>query len=123
VTKNENHIMFSPQQYERFIFSKKIKNITVLKENVQDLIDIEARQQFQNSNNIDFFSKYHNYQGIQNFLKSLEKEFPGNTETFVLGNTFEKRNVTGIKIFDQTTGNIFTKKNVWLSSLQHSREW
>jgi hypothetical protein len=115
--------MFSPQQYERFIFSKKIKNITVLKENVQDLIDIEARQQFQNSNNNDFFSKYHNYQGIQNFLKSLEKEFPGNTETFVLGNTFEKRNVTGIKIFDQTTGNIFTKKNVWLSSLQHSREW
>jgi hypothetical protein len=123
VTKNENHIMCSPQQYERFIFSKKIKNITVLKENVQDLIDIEARQQFQNSNNNDFFSKYHNYQGIQNFLKSLEKEFPGNTETFVLGNTFEKRNVTGIKIFDQTTGNIFTKKNVWLSSLQHSREW
>ena len=114
--------MVSPSQLttlQNFGFEK---NYQILNENVQELVEKELFSNYKNKNSNDFFTSYHRYDSIVEFLNTVHKEFPTNTQTFVLGQSFEKRNVMGIKLFEPSN-NQTAKKNVWFSALQHSREW
>lgn len=120
VPNQPNDILVSPLQVSKFESIFTSKNFRITNQNIQDSIDNEER--LINSKNNTFFTKYHRYQEIHNFIKGLEEKYPEHAKVFELGKTFENRPIYGLKAF-QDQKSIEKKGYIWVSSLQHAREW
>jgi murein tripeptide amidase MpaA len=116
VADSETHLLLSPSQYDQFVSNFPSKSLSILNENIQSNIDME--DSINSKNNTAFFTKYHRYIEIENFLKTLATQHPSMVQLFNLGKSYEGRDTVGIRF-----GTPGAKKNVWLSSHQHAREW
>lgn len=106
----------------------------VVIEDVQALIDAE-RAQIAAVNEADgggggggggglrgpgWFSTYHSYQEISQYIDTLIALRPDLATRFVAGQSLEGRDIFGIRITSPTGAN---KPGVYLHGLQHAREW
>ncbi|KAK6107079.1 Zinc carboxypeptidase family protein [Brugia pahangi] len=67
------------------------------------------------------FGDYHSYDTIISWLNEIEHFYPNIAKVFTIGQTFEGRNIKGIKI-----GNPIDKINkriIWIDAGIHAREW
>ncbi|XP_026060467.1 carboxypeptidase O-like [Carassius auratus] len=66
------------------------------------------------------YTKYHPMDEISTWMNQMERENPDVVSSMVYGQTYEKRNITLLKIgFKNTT----PKKAVWMDCGIHAREW
>lgn len=68
------------------------------------------------------WTNYHKLDEIYNWMKHLRKVYPDNVETFVVGETFEKRKILGLKISTALKKNL-NKSAVFIEGGIHAREW
>lgn len=68
-----------------------------------------------------WFTAYHSYADHLAFLKDLQSSFPGQSEIFTAGSSFQGRALTGIHIWG--SGGKGSKPAVVLHGTIHAREW
>ncbi|KAI0128689.1 zinc carboxypeptidase [Xylariales sp. AK1849] len=68
-----------------------------------------------------WFSAYHTYADHLTFLSDLQSAFPKNSEVFVAGQSYEKRNITGIHLWG--SGGKDSKPVIYYHATVHAREW
>ncbi|XP_077999125.1 carboxypeptidase A2-like [Glandiceps talaboti] len=99
--------------------------------NVQELIENQfrkgeaeqerVRRDTTGPNVHDFdYSVYHRYSELDQWVKNTVARFPGIAEEFILGKSYEKRVIRGIKIGKPSSE---SKEAMWIHSGIHSREW
>ncbi|XP_076040888.1 carboxypeptidase B-like [Oratosquilla oratoria] len=67
------------------------------------------------------WTKYHNFDDMNDYLKYLEQFYPDRVTLINIGQSFEKRNMTVIKITNGSDKK--GKKAIWLDGGMHAREW
>lgn len=66
------------------------------------------------------YTKYHTMDEISAWMNQMQRENPDVVSTMIYGQTYEKRNITLLKIgFSSTT----PKKAIWMDCGIHAREW
>lgn len=68
-----------------------------------------------------WFNAYHTYADHLQYLIDVQAAFPSNSEIFVVGQTFEKRNITGIHLWG--SGGSGSKPAIYYHATVHAREW
>jgi murein tripeptide amidase MpaA len=68
-----------------------------------------------------WFDAYHSYADHLSWLSSVQAAFPSNSEVFVVGQTYEKRNITGIHLWG--SGGKDSKPVIYYHATVHAREW
>lgn len=68
-----------------------------------------------------WFNSYHPYADHVQYWKDLNRAFPENSQYFVAGKSYEKRDIFGLKLFGNSTGT--TKPAIIWHSNVHAREW
>ena len=86
--------------------------------NLENLIEKEKKNL--NSNETNFFKKFHTYSEYEIWLNSIINLYPNLTEKISIGKSFENREIFGIKITKKTN---FKKSSIVITSGMHSREW
>ncbi|XP_064546531.1 zinc carboxypeptidase [Drosophila montana] len=112
------HIMVSPSESTRFQLLLKFFGISsqLLIDNVQKLIDDE---QISNRDSGTFgWKRYHELAEIEAWLDEILSTYPNVTEGFSIGQSYEGRNIRGIKISHGTD-----KPGIFIESNIHAREW
>ncbi|XP_056586185.1 carboxypeptidase O [Triplophysa dalaica] len=66
------------------------------------------------------YNKYHTMDEISTWMSQIERENPDVVSSFIYGQTYEKRNITLLKIGINSTT---PKKAVWIDCGIHAREW
>lgn len=67
-----------------------------------------------------WFDSYHAYADHVQYWKDLNAAFPNNSQYFVAGKSYEKRDVFGLKLYGNSTGD--KPAIIWHSNV-HAREW
>ncbi|KAF4122341.1 Zn pept [Geosmithia morbida] len=70
---------------------------------------------------ISYFDSYHDFESHLDFLDDLVAAFPGNSETFVAGQSVEDRPLKGIHLYG--AGGPGTKPAIVWHGTVHAREW
>ncbi|XP_069671096.1 carboxypeptidase B-like [Periplaneta americana] len=117
-------VMVSPEQQPNFLaFLSKIKvNYTVTFENVQELIDAEARYQetVPKSPRAISFTTYNRHSVINSYLESLASSYPNLVTLETIGQSYEGRDLVVIKI---SSGGSGTRPVILIDAGIHAREW
>lgn len=108
--------------------SALLKNFTVIQKNIQDVIDEETFRiqnsvsvQYTEDDPMQWFTQYHDYDSTMKWYESLAKKYENLVEFIPsIGETHEKRKIFAVKIGKKTGKD---KKVIWMTSLQHAREW
>ncbi|KAF5281424.1 hypothetical protein FQR65_LT14695 [Abscondita terminalis] len=112
-------VMVAP--YQRTAFEEFLQRLNfhkhVMVENVQELIDNERKGVGASSTNFDW-ENYYSIDEINNWLVSLKDKFPNVVQVIVGGESFEGRQLLGVKISFKP-GN----RAVFLEGGIHAREW
>ncbi|KAB5523266.1 hypothetical protein PHYPO_G00150510 [Pangasianodon hypophthalmus] len=66
------------------------------------------------------YTKYHTMDEISEWMKTMERDYPDVVSSIIYGNTYEKRNITLLKIGLSSTD---PKKMIWMDCGIHAREW
>ncbi|KAH8271012.1 hypothetical protein KR018_000178 [Drosophila ironensis] len=113
------HIMVNPEELKPFQDLLKFHNVTseVMIDNVQALIDEEQVTPAADSATFGW-TKYYELEEIEAWLDGILAAYPSVTEEFIVGKSYEGRNIRGIKI-SYKTGN----KGIFIESNIHAREW
>ena len=69
-----------------------------------------------------FFDDYQPLSVINPWMKLLESLFPGHVSSFVVGPSYEGRNITGLKIAIETKSDE-PRKAIIVTGAAHAREW
>ncbi|KAK6065620.1 zinc carboxypeptidase [Seiridium cupressi] len=69
----------------------------------------------------DWFNAYHTYADHLQFLSDVQAAFPNNSEIVTVGQTFEKRTITGIHLWG--SGGKSSKPAIYYHATVHAREW
>lgn len=70
---------------------------------------------------LSWFNSYHSYSEHVQYWNDLRAAFPSNSERFVVGRSYENREIFGLKLFGANTGT--SKKAVIWHGTVHAREW
>lgn len=130
-TLNSFEVMVSAKHldYLRFVLDSHGAQHRVIIENVQDMIDEERRvmAKVQADPNAGFFDTYQSFDKINDFLTSLNTQYPKLTQVFQIGTTYGGRPINAIKISNFTNvpppGSSTVKPGIVYNSCQHAREW
>uniref|UniRef100_A0A4W5KWY9 Carboxypeptidase O n=1 Tax=Hucho hucho TaxID=62062 RepID=A0A4W5KWY9_9TELE len=68
----------------------------------------------------NYYSRYHNMSEITAWMEQMKRENPDVVSSMVYGQTYERRNITLLKIGLSSTGR---KKAIWMDCGIHAREW
>ena len=93
----------------------------VFVEDVQKLIDSSYTPGVVRGDDFDY-GVYHNLPEIEEWMKTLEAEYPDLVELVEVGKSFEGRTITAVK-FTGKGGNSTEKPGLWLDGGIHAREW
>ncbi|KAF2892787.1 hypothetical protein ILUMI_13385 [Ignelater luminosus] len=85
--------------------------------NVQRLLDAEKPQADNRARAVDW-SDYYNLETIYHWMDKLNEEYPATVTPIVIGYSYEKREIRGIKVSFGAT-----KKTVFIEGGMHAREW
>lgn len=113
----ETDLIISPEAWSVFLEVAEETGIVyeLLTENIQEWFDEERPTQRRKAWGFD---QYNNYAEIQNFLEEMHSLYPGITEIFTIGNSFEGRPIKAIRISRNLDNPaIFIESNI------HAREW
>lgn len=98
---------------------KKGFSYDIVSQNFQELINKEAQNnQLQDSDS--FFDTYRTYEDFEQFLRDLAATYPTIASVFHVGNSYEGRNITGIRIAGPANA---TRPGFFFNGGQHAREW
>ncbi len=114
-------IRVTPEQFAALTQSGL--SYTVLINDVQQLIDAEAAQVRANQNLDDpaWYTNYHNYADNKAYCQALAAAYPSLCTYFVMGTTYQSREMFGIRITGPgSTAN--RPASLWWGG-QHAREW
>ncbi|XP_017848462.1 zinc carboxypeptidase-like [Drosophila busckii] len=120
-SREEIHLMVSPQALPELgkYLNKTYARSNMFISNVQELIDNEQalnmKARFGPTVN---WKRYNTLSEIEAWLDDILIRYPGVTEGFILGKSFEGRNIRGLKI-SYKTGN----PGVFIESNIHANEW
>lgn len=112
-------------ELESVLDGLNIKNVTVMIEDLQLLIDHERKPSpLKASSSVAGFdySEYHGYQETEDWMQSLVSQYGDICEMITVGTSYQGREIHGIKI----TGNknaASEKKAFWMDGGLHAREW
>uniref|UniRef100_A0A1I7RLL2 ShKT domain-containing protein n=1 Tax=Bursaphelenchus xylophilus TaxID=6326 RepID=A0A1I7RLL2_BURXY len=67
------------------------------------------------------FGDYHSYDTITAWLDDIQRFYPSLAQTFIIGTTFEGRQIKGIKIGSPVHAT--NKRIIWVDAGIHAREW
>ncbi|KAL1022062.1 hypothetical protein UPYG_G00021730 [Umbra pygmaea] len=68
----------------------------------------------------NYYTRYHNMTEISEWMEQMETENPDVVSSLVYGQTYEKRNISLLKIGLSSTNR---KKAIWMDCCIHAREW
>ncbi|KAL1022065.1 hypothetical protein UPYG_G00021760 [Umbra pygmaea] len=68
----------------------------------------------------NYYTRYHNMTEISKWMEQMKRENPDVVSSLVYGQTYEKRNITLMKIGVSSTNR---KKAIWMDCGIHAREW
>ncbi|KAL1022064.1 hypothetical protein UPYG_G00021750 [Umbra pygmaea] len=68
----------------------------------------------------NYYTRYHNMTEISEWMEQMKRENPDVVSSLVYGQTYEKRNITLMKIGLNST---VRKKAIWMDCGIHAREW
>ncbi|EDW71195.1 zinc carboxypeptidase [Drosophila virilis] len=116
---SECYLMVTPNALPLFEETLKISNASaeILISNVQDLIDQENEADTRASDKFGW-TRYNSLAEIDAWLDEILAVYPVVTEGFVIGKSYEGRDIRGIKI-SYKSGN----PGVFIESNIHAREW
>ena len=113
----ETDLIIAPFAFQTFKeAAEEVKiNFQILTENIQQWFDDERPKKRSKAWSFD---QYNTYPEILNFLTEINVQFPETSEIFTIGETFEGREIKGIKISsNENNPAIFIESNI------HAREW
>ncbi|XP_071944100.1 uncharacterized protein [Antedon mediterranea] len=117
-------VMVKPQEqhYVKTLLEAAGLEFDVMMDDVQKVIDDQRMDDRVTSSDLATFdySVYHTYEEIQQWIKDMVAAYPGITEEFTIGNSYEGRPIGGIKL--KGSGSI-GKPVVWFEGGIHAREW
>ncbi|KAH8411899.1 hypothetical protein KR222_001361 [Zaprionus bogoriensis] len=113
------HIMVNPNEVKRFKLLLGLFGISyeLLIPNVQTLIDDEQVVSARDSGSFGW-TRYYELEEIEAWLDTIFDAYPNVTEKFIVGQSYEKRDIRGIKISHGTN-----KPGIFIESNIHAREW
>ncbi|KAJ8004037.1 hypothetical protein DPEC_G00154630 [Dallia pectoralis] len=68
----------------------------------------------------NYYTRYHNMTEISEWMEAMKRENPDVVSSMIYGQTYEKRNITLLKIGSSSTER---KKAIWMDCGIHAREW
>ncbi|KAJ3380861.1 carbamoyl-phosphate synthase (glutamine-hydrolyzing) cpa2 [Lobulomyces angularis] len=94
-------------------------------ENIQTLIDVQEdssslSNEWDNAGGSNFHKSYHRLSEINEFLDEKVKNFKGRAQKVLVGYSYEKREINGIRISGTTKNR---KREIIFHGAIHSREW
>ncbi|XP_052815835.1 carboxypeptidase B-like [Mya arenaria] len=125
------HVRVPPQHLDAFLGNLRDMNVQVstLIEDVEELLQGSAhsmdhrRAIFSGDSGYDH-TAYHGYEYIMKFLEFVQndakKSADVSAELFTIGQSYENRNLTGIRIFSTVPG---VRKKIFIDGAIHAREW
>lgn len=66
---------------------------------------------------------YHDYEQVVQELKKLERGYPDLAKLFILGKTYEERDILALKISKNSDSDTSRKPGVVFTGVHHAREW
>lgn len=115
-------ILMSPKTYMKFLptFEANGLRVKVIHENIQDLIDLEAKQLAKSkANRANIINKFASFSEINSFLEEVAVNNPSLAKIYQIGNkTLEGRALSVINLKSETS-----VEPVWIDCGIHAREW
>lgn len=87
-------------------------------EDLQNLIDLQKVSAHTENVEEEFWTKYQNYEALQNFLYEISSDYPNVTRVVEIGRSHENRSILAIEIFYRSNN-----RAVFIESNIHAREW
>ncbi|KAL7740261.1 hypothetical protein ACLKA6_014523 [Drosophila palustris] len=115
----EIHLMVSPHAVQEFKQQLNRANATaeMYIANVQHIIDNETDANTKAAPTFGW-TRYHNLAEIEAWLDEILATYPDVTEGFIIGKSYEGRNIRGLKIsYNADNPGVFIESNI------HAREW
>jgi murein tripeptide amidase MpaA len=113
-------IHVSPSQYSNILDQFPDEDITLLEDNIQDLIDQEKLDISSVQGN-DWFLNYHTYDEIYQWYKNLAAQYSSLVKIESIGSTHEGRDIFAVRITSDK--NKDSKKQIYFQGQIHAREW
>ncbi|XP_070579140.1 carboxypeptidase A1-like [Ptychodera flava] len=108
----------------RQLFSRRGMQYEVMIPDVQKLIDGQWARDEVKALSVDpeddFYTVYHRYAELDQWVKNMAARYPTLAEEFIMGRSYEKRVMRGLKVGNQTMKG---KPAMWIHSGIHAREW
>ncbi|KDN70901.1 putative zinc carboxypeptidase [Colletotrichum sublineola] len=117
-SKDKLDVVVSPENLDAI---SQLANTTVLVEDIGAAFAEEVVSTVYAVPSESWFTAYHSYADHLTFLKDLQSSFPGQSEIFTAGSSFQGRALTGIHIWG--SGGKGSKPAVVLHGTVHAREW
>ncbi|KAK2046379.1 zinc carboxypeptidase [Colletotrichum somersetense] len=117
-SKDKLDVVVSPENLNAI---SQLANITILVEDIGAAFAEEHVSTVYAVPSESWFTAYHSYADHLTFLKDLQSSFPGQSEIFTAGSSFQGRALTGIHIWG--SGGKGSKPAVVLHGTIHAREW
>ena len=108
-----------------WVFRNLNYKVTLLHDNLQSLISLQNVQVFNHqvfNAPKSFHSKYHTYDELVAFYRSLAIEFPHIIKEFTIGKTFEKREIIGFAFTSPNSTTTKDKPEILYHGAIHARE-
>jgi len=143
----EMDIVLTPLQaaelsHHLYVNDLNVSKLVVLSRNLQEDIDREQKELKRIEKNLEkrlsglplkaqeavkfsedeFYTVYHNYEAISNYLENLRETHANMVEKDTIGETFEKRPITVYTVHAPGAFNS-SKPALWVNTAQHAREW
>lgn len=117
--KDYVEVRVSPKDYERL--KQQSSKIVVVENNIQKLIDSERHEFSEWQEDDDYFNNYHTVQEMFRWSRQLQTKYPQLVKMVPsIGKSVQGRDLWAMRI---TSPNKATKRQVWIQSLLHAREW
>ncbi|EFQ31075.1 zinc carboxypeptidase [Colletotrichum graminicola] len=117
-SKDKLDVVVSPENLDAI---SQLANTTILVEDIGAAFAEEEVSTVYAVPSESWFTAYHSYADHLAFLKDLQSSFPGQSEIFTAGSSFQGRALTGIHIWG--SGGKGSKPAVVLHGTIHAREW
>nr|XP_015219546.1 PREDICTED: carboxypeptidase B2 [Lepisosteus oculatus] len=117
----ETHLYIPGSSVERIkelLHQNGVKH-TVLLENVQELIDMQTKNDSNDPrSSVSFYERYHPLDEIYSWINKTAQDNPHLVRTILIGSTFEKRPLYVLKLSGRNPS-----RAMWMDCGIHAREW
>ncbi|XP_053959041.1 zinc carboxypeptidase A 1-like [Anastrepha ludens] len=120
------YILIAPHSVTDFVATIKESDISyeLVDENAQNSLDAEELVADANRPSGEYtWTEYHELDDTYAWLRSLAEKYPEQVSVFVVGQSYEGREILGVKISYASNVDCATKRGIFIEGGSHGREW